>query len=98
MLTNTGRRVLNRSLQSLIEHNDSTSEILERLVEDMHEHPLLVPYQMINHERFEDMIWGIIRVMDSKMLHSPRLEIKIFSQDFYLISQLVSLFVKNSTS
>lgn len=71
MLTNTGRRVLNRSLQSLIEHNDSTSEILERLVEDMHEHPLLVPYQMINHERFEDMIWGIIRVMDSKMLHSP---------------------------
>ena len=72
MLTNTGRRVLNRALQSLINHNESTGSALEELVEDMHEHPLLVPYQMINHERFEDLIWGVIKIMDSRMLHSPR--------------------------
>ena len=72
MLTNTGRRVLNRALTSLITHNVSTGPVLEQLVEDMHEHPLLVPYQMINHEKFEDLIWGIIKIMDSRTLHSPR--------------------------
>ncbi|XP_065063190.1 uncharacterized protein LOC135689776 [Rhopilema esculentum] len=71
MLTISGRRALNRSLQSLIKHNESTVTVLEQLVEDLHEHPLLVPYQMINHERFEDLVWGIIKIMDSKNLHSP---------------------------
>eukprot|EP00794_Sanderia_malayensis_P011951 gene11951-13188_t len=71
MLTHTGRRVLNRALQSLVVHNESTEIVLERLVEDLHEHPLLVPYQMINHEQFEDLIWGIIQIMDTKNLHAP---------------------------
>ena len=78
MLTISGRRVLNRSLQSLIKHNESTVTVLERLVEDLHEHPLLVPYQMINHERFEDLVWGIIKIMDSKNLHSPRFDLISF--------------------
>ncbi len=72
MLTHTGRRVLNRALQSLITHNDSTEEVLERLVEDLHQHPLLVPYQIINHDRFEDLVWGIIKIMDLKNIHVPR--------------------------
>ena len=64
--------MLNKSLQSLITHNGSTADVLETLVEDMHEHPLLVPYQMINHDQFEDLVWGIIKIMDSRTLHAPR--------------------------
>ena len=72
MLTHAGRSVLNKALSSIINQNQTTPKVLERLVEDFHEHPLLVPYQIINHDRFEDLFWGVIKIIDVRTQQSPR--------------------------
>lgn len=61
----TGRK-LDKSLTSLFKHDDSTSAVLERLVQEIHDNKELCSYQFLNHPGSQDMLCGILKLVGSE--------------------------------
>lgn len=64
MLAEAGRS-LNKNLESLFRHNNETSFVLERLVREIHSDKELCSYMFLNHPGSEDMLWGLLKLLDS---------------------------------
>lgn len=72
MLTRTGRKILDHNLASLIRMDPSTPSVLEEVVLDIHEYPQIVAQQIISHRYFNELLYGILRIMDAHTPKNPR--------------------------